>query len=422
MNQVSKFVSIIAGIVLFGLSVGAAGFVVGATQIWPYELIKSSAKIVISIIRYGEVVPERLRFLAPNGASRDRVTVYDGAAAMGRGYYVIMGWDSATGHYAAWLYDGDASLIHTWPIDEMSFSKKAWHPSNAPHALEVMPDGTLLVGFDHLGLMARLSACGKPLWTRDGYFHHAFSPATDGGIWTWYGGQTTAYGQIHDLLKFDPETGQDIARISLNTDIIGRSAKSALQFSMRPDFAFTPDDQDPLDILHPNDVEELLPDIAAAFPMFEAGDLLISIREPDLVAVISPAGDLKWAQSGPWLRQHDPDFDPNGTITIYDNSRDRPQSLILSVNPSNGEVGDVLPDIKVPFKSEYRGTHQRLPNGNMLLTVPEQGQVLELAEGGRDLVLAFNNVSHRNPIYNEDVANAKWLPEGFFTTLPSCPN
>ncbi|MDX1292332.1 MAG: hypothetical protein R3265_05960, partial [Hyphomonas sp.] len=72
------------------------------------------------------------------------------------------------------------------------------------------------------------------------------------------------------------------------------------------------------------------------------------------------------------------------------------------------------------FKSEFRGKHEHLPNGNMLLTIPEQGQIYEVTRGG-DVVLEINNVLAKAPQWNEDVANAKWYPDDFLTEIPACP-
>lgn len=57
--------------------------------------------------------------------------------------------------------------------------------------------------------------------------------------------------------------------------------------------------------------------MAAAFPEFAAGNLPISLREPNLVTVIAPnTGLVKWWQNGPWIKQHDPDFESDGTISV----------------------------------------------------------------------------------------------------------
>ena len=388
-NRTSFVISIISGIALLCALVFTAGFAVAHYRLFPFEQIRDVARIVSSVARHGEVVGEGRKFAAPEGAARSLATVHDSAAAIGAGHYALLGWESGLSSYAIRLFDAAGILLHTWPVDEMSFSGKPEHRQNSPHAMEILADGSVLISFDWIGLMARLDPCGQAIWVRDGFFHHSFAPSADGGIWTWYGEQS-AYGQLQDILKFDPDTGQDLDRISFTRDVIMRSPESALNFSMDMNFPFVPDDQEPEDLFHPNDVEELLPELAAAFPQFEAGDLLFSLRELDMVAVISRAGELKWVHQGPWLQQHDPDFEPDGRISVYDNSLHRPRSFIVTIDPKTNQITNALPNLAVPFKSIARGKHQLLPNGNRLVTIPEQGQAIEVTPGGA-VAVEFNN-------------------------------
>jgi hypothetical protein len=419
-NTATLIFSVASGLLLLALISAAFGFVVGDRKIWPFAKIKETQAILKSLATHGEVVAEGRQHRAPAGASREPAALHNPAAAIGEGHYALMGWDAARGAYSVFLRDAAGELVHTWPIDEMAISDKAEHRQNAPHAMAVLADGSLVVSFDWLGLMARLDACGNALWSREGFFHHAFSPAADGGMWAWYG-EGTAYGQIQTIVKFDPMTGEDMARIDFNKDVVMRSPASALIFSMLPSQTFTPDDRKPRDIFHPNDVEELFPEMAAAFPQFEAGDLLLSIRELDMLLVIAPSGEIKWHQRGPWLKQHDPDFEPDGRISVYDNRRFRTRSSIVIIDPKTLEVEDAIPNFHGAFKSEYRGKQQLLPNGNRLITIPEQGQVIEIATDG-SVVMEFDNVSASSPDFNEDLVNARWLPSGFFTARPSCSN
>jgi hypothetical protein len=65
----------------------------------------------------------------------------------------------------------------------------------------------------------------------------------------------------------------------------------------------------PKDPTHLNKVEPLDPSVADEYPLFEAGDLLVSLRHPSLVFVFDPAsGTVKWHASHPFIYQHDPDF------------------------------------------------------------------------------------------------------------------
>lgn len=63
------------------------------------------------------------------------------------------------------------------------------------------------------------------------------------------------------------------------------------------------------------------------------------------------------------------------------------------------------------------GKHQLLPNGNLLIVVPDEGRVLETTRSG-DLVFEFNNMFDDD--YNAHVENAMWLPKDFFEPSPSC--
>ena len=128
----------------------------------------------------------------------------------------------------------------------------------------------------------------------------------------------------------------------------------------------------------------LRPAMAPAFPQFEAGDLLISLRELNLLAVIDPSdGRLLWYRHGPWLKQHDPDFQPDGTITVFDNHSGSDASRILRVDPGTNEVEvEFEGSDAVPFYTWQRGKHQVLPNGNILITETERGRIFEVAPDG----------------------------------------
>ncbi len=411
-------VPVLSGVILLAGLCFAVGMGVAHYRTFPYPQLQEAVRVAKSLIRHGEIIGDGRRMVPPAGAPRDLATVHDAQSAIGRGHYAIFGWDSGLGTYSVRLHDAAGGLAHVWPIDEMSFSDRPEHRQNAPHAMLVLEDGSVVVSFDWVGLMARVDACGNAEWVKEGFYHHSFSRAADGGIWTWYG-EKTGYGQIQDIVKFDPETGDVVTRLSFTQDVIMRSPDSALAFSMHPDFPFVADEDGPADIFHPNDVEELLPEMAAAFPQFEAGDLVLSIRELDMIAVISPQGEIKWIKQGPWLKQHDPDFEPDGRISVYNNSRLRPRSSIMVVDPVTGAVENATQGLQAPFKSAYRGKHQLLPNGNRLITIPEQGQAIEITPDGA-VAVEFNNVAGDAPQFNEDLVNARWVPDGFFDAMPSC--
>lgn len=401
------------------------GLAVERFEIWPNKLIHSVESAASSLIRYGEIVPEGRRVLAPNNASRETITIHK-PQLVTDGFYVFVGWDSNDGRYAAWLYDHNGQRLHTWPIDYSTLDPDG--PSNGadnPHAFAVLPDGSIMVGFDKGDVMARLDACSKPMWIKDGIFHHAMSPAEDGNYWVWRG-DGTAYGHYNYLDKFDIETGKTIREIALVEDIIQPLGVKAIIFGVRPDYPFERLDRDPeegsgLDLFHPNDVEELSSGLAPQFPTFDAGDLMLSFRSLNLVLVIDPDDyRIKWWSQGPWIGQHDPDFTEDGKISVYDDNTGRGRSEILQMDPMTREVTNKLYDGEASFHSEYMGKHQYLPNGNLLVVVPEEGRVLEFTEDGQ-LVLEFNNLSAASSEYNEHVENGLWIPPDYFDSIPDCP-
>jgi hypothetical protein len=145
------------------------------------------------------------------------------------------------------------------------------------------------------------------------------------------------------------------------------------------------------DFTHINDIEVLEPEQAALFPMFAAGDVLVSLRNLNLLLVLD-RGDMtiKWSMVGPFLRQHDPDFTARGTISVFDNRRDAAAgatfggSRILEIDPQTREVQVRYEGTEQePFFTETMGEQQYLPNGNVLITESEAGRVFEVTPTGK---------------------------------------
>lgn len=402
----------------------AYGVAVAHYEIWPFRLIQDSSYAFGSIVRAGEVVPRGRRIDPPAGAARAAFTVHD-AARIGDGEFVFLGSDDSTQAYSAWLYDTAGRKLHTWSIDYSALDPSG--PSSGtdmPHAFQVLRDGSVIVAFDGGDVMARIDACSRPMWIREGIFHHSMTVADDGSVWVWRA-EGSHYAQYHYLMNFDAETGATIREIGLVEDIIQPLGQRAAVFGVRHDYAFRRLDRDPedkgaVDFFHPNDVDVLSAALAPQFPLFEPGDLLVSLREIDLVAVVDPdTAELKWWNVGPWIKQHDPDFLADGRISVYSNNMRRGRSDILKIDPKTKAVTSDLYDGKAHFYSAEMGSHQYQPNGNVLITVPGEGRVLFVSATG-DPIMEFNNVSSQLPEQNEHVENAAWFPPGYFHDIPHC--
>ena len=89
------------------------------------------------------------------------------------------------------------------------------------------------------------------------------------------------------------------------------------------------------------------------------------------------------------------------------------------MDPATRDVSNELFNGEVRFYSGTMGKHQYLPNGNVLITIPEEGRVLEVTKGGWK-VMEFNNLSSYSPDFNERVENAMWVPLDYFQAIPDC--
>jgi hypothetical protein len=136
----------------------------------------------------------------------------------------------------------------------------------------------------------------------------------------------------------------------------------------------------PEDIFHTNSVKVLPRALAPKFPMFKAGQILISLRSPSALAVVDrPTQSIVWAAKGVWQSQHDAQFLDDGRLLLFDNGCGRQVSRAIEYDPVTqavawyyqGEPGK-------PFFVGFRGGSQRLPNGNTLIVDSERARLWEV--------------------------------------------
>ena len=146
------------------------------------------------------------------------------------------------------------------------------------------------------------------------------------------------------------------------------------------------------DPTHVNDIEPLSDSLAAEYPDFEAGDLLISMRHLHLVLVLDPESRrVRWYTHEPFIKPHDPDFLGDGWIGVFDNrSEATPRgtmlggSRIVAIRPPTDSLKVLFPTVRSEaFYTEHRGKWELLPDGRMLLTEEGAGRVVEVDREGR---------------------------------------
>ena len=275
------------------------------------------------------------------------------------------------GRLAARLYGMDGALLHEWPVDFFELAREdAAHKFHALiHGAALLPNGDMVANLDGRGTY-RISACGDIVWKNDSYSHHALTLDDSGGFWTpvyveRYAPNTLVLGgdgfNFDAIARFDLETGQQTDLVDLVKVLTDGQLEGMM--SMRPVRE---------DVAHLNDVDVLSAEIADAFPDFNAGDLLLSFRHYNQIWVLDgESHEIKWYMTGPMKGQHDPDFQPDGTITVFDNRSggkadisnaflgELGGSRILKIDPTSRAVTTIFDGAgPEPFYSQYRGKHQ----------------------------------------------------------------
>jgi hypothetical protein len=259
-------------------------------------------------------------------------------------------------------------------------------------------DGTLLAIFEGHSLIA-LDRDSKLLWSFAGGAHHDIDVQPDGRIFVL---SRTAHllPRIHpslpvleDFVSELDADGRELRRVSV-LEAFERSAHSAL-LERGPESG---------DLLHTNSVQVLDGRAAERVPAFAAGNVLISCRDIDTLAVIDlERGEVVWAATGTWKGQHEPTLLENGNVLFFDNHGDegRGKSRVLELDPATLEiVWSYAGTADEELDSGTCSTAQRLPNGNTLITESENGRALEVEPDGTPV---WEFVSPHHPPANREL-------------------
>lgn len=305
------------------------------------------------------------------------------------------------------------------------------------HGAHLTPQGELVVNYEYCGTV-KLDQCGELLWRLPEQTHHSVVLSEDGGYWAlgrdrWlrddHPGRLEPISTnapyptiLEDTLVRLSEDGEVLEEHSIPELMRENGLEAALTASEGITFPLT-ERLNGWEIVHANKATELPTELADAFPMFEAGDLAISLRGRNLVFVMDPGtGEVKWHQIGPWLRQHDPEFRPDGRLSIYNNNvyitaydddgqtdLDTPFTTnIMTVDPETGETEVVFGEAPgQEMLSVLRGDHELLDDGGMLITEFDAGRVLQVDADGR---IVWEYVNHYDDEFVGEVTNASIHP------------
>jgi hypothetical protein len=314
----------------------------------------------------------------------------------------------------AFLIDMRGKTVHRWAVSFSNLWPKPPHIQGRVNdslicffACHLYPNGDLLVVFHGVERvatgfgLAKLDKDSNVLWKYSANVHHDVDVGEDG----------TIYALKHELVSEMPKGLEYLPTPSLVDYLVllspdGKELKKPIPIleTIR-DSAYAPllsaiekppkqhvtrglmisrfdEEARKQDVLHANSVQVLSRKRAPKFPTFKAGQVLLSMRHLDAIAVMDVEKDaLVWAARGPWRSQHDAQFLDNGRLLIFDNLGSPRSSRVLEYDPQTqalpwwypGEGGS-------PFLTSERGMSQRLPNGNTLIVNSEGFQLLEVTQ------------------------------------------
>jgi hypothetical protein len=294
------------------------------------------------------------------------------------------------------VVDFDGTVLQQWNPDWHTMWGDATHipPNLIPkqklaaivHGVVLLPNNDIVFNFDSLG-MARLNACSEVVWRLPELTHHSMVQDSDGNLWA----SSHIYEEkpikrfphlktprtVPSILKVSPE-GKVLDELRI-LDLLEDNGYRAYLFMGSVEPSPVVGQQD--DILHLNDVEIFPQDMEPG--LFEPGDILVSLRNIHSIFVADAAFEkIKYWHTGDFVRQHDPDFIDGNRISLYDNnnSAKADTSRIITIDARTDEISVRYPrNDGDRFFSRIAGKHQRLPNGNVLITESTAARAIEIA-------------------------------------------
>jgi hypothetical protein len=429
-SNFARNVSIISAVVLMTVGFFVVG-IVSQKQNWlPARAFDRVWGMVSEVVN-----PSSLRLEANPVRYKKALEVYQPDAMQPGLLLVMMGMDDREN--AVRVIDRTGRIIHEWRPDWLALWPEGegnFEDDIRPvkginlHGLEITPEASIVSNFEYLSTFS-LDVCGKTLWKLDNLGHHSVHRNEDGSFWV------SAMERIRDnpvgfrmhRAAFDSYLIQHISadgrileskpltELLEENDLYGLTVMSSLDI-------YTPLAVG--DTMHLNDIEAFPSGMASE--VFAPGDLLLSLRNVNGLMVVDPKSwKVKWSSFGQVLRQHDGDFMAGDRISVFDNRNfGDPEpggdfaSRIVEFDVKTGKSKTVLAgDGALPFYTQVRGVHQRLPNGNILIVSPADGMVAEFSADGRPVWRFEHRVA---PDRNRKIFYARVLPpemdEAFFKT------
>jgi hypothetical protein len=264
--------------------------------------------------------------------------------------------------------------------------------------------------------LTRISKEGAVLWQDNLAAHHELCPAEDGSFLTAthttheYKGRRVRFDEIQ---RVSPEGVSELVLdlFDLRHELCKLGSPSPLDTkpANKTDAVY--------DRFHLNSIQ-ILPDssLGRDDARFRMGNLLLCLRNADLVVILDPhTHAVLWHLGQLDLdRPHGARMNKKGHLILFDNGWHRGRSRVLVMDLRAGELlreEDGHPD---PFFTRTRGYAEQLGKGRLLITLSEEGRVLELDRAGNKVFewwSPYRSQGPRSALYRVRAAPVDFPPQ-----------
>jgi hypothetical protein len=341
----------------------------------------------------------------------------------------------------AWLTNRAGKVAHTWEIDP----EELWDDQSAhdgltdplsffPIGMQLLDTGELIISFQvqnaypYAAGIAKVDRDGNILWKSMDYSHHWPTIDDQGRIYTpalrvldspQRIGETPnelkcILGKIYeDVVRVLSPDGQPVREYSMIAALAASDYAGLLYGTV-----------DQCDPTHLNSVEPVPQRLADRIDGVVPGDLLISLRSPNVVAIIDKAsGKVKHAVAGRTIAQHSPHFLPDGRVLLLDNlggAESQGGSRVVRLDLVSHELEVVLPapgeSGLPPVFTETAGHIDISRDGSRaLVSLTRQGTVLEIDVADGTVLWEYKNDHDISRFLSEKRIEAKTTVARFAT-------
>jgi hypothetical protein len=380
------------------------------SHIFPYQILRE-AKAAFDAWREVLLARQHYEFVDQNGASRPTAVSHFDFTDEDQ-YILMTGFPYALPSVCpnhgciAWITNRKGEIVHGWDIDlealwaelpdhvgikeDVNFNPMGLHLDEAGNLIAVFHSPSL---FPYGVGIAKFNWSGELIWKKANFSHHWFSFAPDGKIYTpahVLRDGPLPIGNTRFTIECDsgPIYGEKILVLDQNgatldeiplMDLLVENGFSALMVEQG--------NRELCDPFHLNYVEYVSANIANKVPGLHEGDLVISVKHLNFVAVLDPRSrKIKWSSIGKTILQHSPRLLHDGGILVFDNmggNKDTGGSRVVRLNYGSDEVKTVYPPASAALNTNFwtkdaGHIDPHADGARALVSVKEQGRVLEI--------------------------------------------